>query len=661
MTVYTAEWGEENYDCLRYCTIHNRSTTDGKVFYDIELDQMDHHDSDCRLPLNEKIFVHKVPSEAVTLMDVERSRDQYLPNTFRHFIQLSDDIYPVKWRQDIVPAKQHNDQCQLYLAESSIPNSGIGVYTASDIKKGEFFGEQEMLIALSDRESRWLIKDVVWDLTLHPLLYYESDGAQVFYPGFGAQVNCHFGLNNIDHGSPTFDSAGLHRSKDPGAGAFTYWHGMPSIAARDIQAGEELLIDYGNEDWFDLRMESLGVIPRERDFLHADHIIRKMLELTRQSDSDEEDTVIFNDLWGIVRNVSSPAMQRALPERYGQLEEVLVSLGTARYSVGGLSSIRSQEWLNQNGMCMDNIYVNSSTIPQAGRGAFAKRFLPKGAIVSPAPVLQIHRGSLYRESAGFELLYNYALGHPFSSVFLILYGTSVNFINHNGKNPNVKLQWSTSSLHRKEFLELPSEQVLDAGFGLLMECVALRDIEPHEEIFLDYGEEWESAWLDHVRTWEPIPGSEKYVSASDAVEAFGILTVEEQKSKPYPEHLQTACYFYHTSDTSYYDENEDGSMWVQWEEKNRDCLRWCNILERRVEDDGSVYYDALVSPQDSMLHEDCILSEHGKIFISGIPNDAVTLVDESFSRDQYMPNVFRHYIRLSDDLFPTAWINKYKI
>jgi hypothetical protein len=664
---YTADWEEKNYDCLRWCSILDRTTINGSshIFYNVLLDQYDHFDSDCRMSNGEKIFVHNVPSEAVTLMDVEWSRDQHLPNAFRHYIGLPDELYPVQWRLNKVTnyTKQHSDQCQLYLAESSIPNSGIGVFTADDIKKGQFVGERELLIPLTDSsfEHLWLLKDVTWDLSLSPFLYYESNVKQVFYPGFGAQANCHFGLNNVEHDKPKFDSAGLHRSKDPGVGAFTYWYDMPHIASRDIQSGEELLVDYGNYEWFDLRQDFLGVIPREDDYIAADHIVQKTHSLFRKhyTGMAEDEASALKDLWNVTRNVSSPALQRALPERYEEVDEV-INFGTARHSVGGPSSLRSREWLHKNGICIDNMYVNISTIPQAGRGAFAKRFLPKDTIVSPVPVLQVHRGSLLYEPTGFQLLINYAFGHPDSPVFLIPYSATVNFINHDSKNPNVKLRWSTSSLHRKDFLDLSSEKVLYAGFGLLMEFVALRDIEPNEEILFHYGDEWERAWLKHVETWEPQPGSENYISASTATETIGILTVEEQRLKPYPENLQTACFFYQTHDTVYYksDHEEVNVKRVTWNEKNRDCLRWCSILERKVVGNGSVYYDALLLPQDSNLHEDCIMSSHEKIYVDSIPSEAVSLVDQNLSGDNFLPNVFRHYIQLSDDLYPATWINR---
>ena len=36
--------------------------------------------------------------------------------------------------------------------------------------------------------------------------------------------------------------------------------------------------------------------------------------------------------------------------------------------------VRTDEWLQEHGVCADNFYTDISTIPQAGHGAFALRF-----------------------------------------------------------------------------------------------------------------------------------------------------------------------------------------------------------------------------------------------------------------------------------------------
>ena len=35
----------------------------------------------------------------------------------------------------------------------------------------------------------------------------------------------------------------------------------------------------------------------------------------------------------------------------------------------------------------------------------------------------------------------------------------------------------------------------------MMDFVATRDIQPDEEILIDYGIEWEKAWDEHVTAW----------------------------------------------------------------------------------------------------------------------------------------------------------------
>jgi hypothetical protein len=68
----------------------------------------------------------------------------------------------------------------------------------------------------------------------------ESVQGFAFSPGAGAAINCFFPLLNTqgyDEGVKV-GSAGLHRSKDPGAGASTIFHGRTSYAIRPIRAGE---------------------------------------------------------------------------------------------------------------------------------------------------------------------------------------------------------------------------------------------------------------------------------------------------------------------------------------------------------------------------------------------------------------------------------------
>ena len=76
--------------------------------------------------------------------------------------------------------------------------------------------------------------------------------------------------------------------------------------------------------------------------------------------------------------------------------------------------------------------------------------------------------------------------------------------------------------------------------GLVLQFVAARDIKPGEELLYDYGSEWELAWKDHVKEFEPMKGEEDYKSAAEwnAMNLPQIMTAkEEEEGKPYPENL----------------------------------------------------------------------------------------------------------------------------
>jgi hypothetical protein len=69
-----------------------------------------------------------------------------------------------------------------------------------------------------------------------------------FIPGIGCTVNSIMDGHNIisTHGSE-YNTVGLHRAKDPGAGAFTPYHNSITEASEDIPAGSELFAEYGGE------------------------------------------------------------------------------------------------------------------------------------------------------------------------------------------------------------------------------------------------------------------------------------------------------------------------------------------------------------------------------------------------------------------------------
>ena len=99
----------------------------------------------------------------------------------------------------------------------------------------------------------------------------------------------------------------------------------------------------------------------------------------------------------------------------------------------------------------------------------------------------------------WQLMLNYCFGHRHSSLLLCPYGVLASFINHSQKRNNTKVQWSQKAMAHPEWLEQPLDDWVDNFHnGLAFELIATRDIRKGEEVLLDYGNEWEAAWRQHV-------------------------------------------------------------------------------------------------------------------------------------------------------------------
>jgi hypothetical protein len=142
------------------------------------------------------------------------------------------------------------DNCELWLAESSIPFAGLGAYAGKHFKVDDRVGPPDIMIPWFDHDKRQWSQwhDFVWNGDVSSTMYSENEFmVDAILPGLGAHVNCHMGLINLDNGIESRDSAGKHRSRDPMVGSFTYWHNYTKMAKRDIVPGEELFISYGGK------------------------------------------------------------------------------------------------------------------------------------------------------------------------------------------------------------------------------------------------------------------------------------------------------------------------------------------------------------------------------------------------------------------------------
>ena len=377
--------------------------------------------------------------------------------------------------------------CGFFMAESSLPRAGLGVYTALPLAKGDFAQPSH---------------DLVLNYFLHQPQVHDNRNGMWTWQGyhFGAQFlrNREEGhvyaatagivtLNNnmnekkfathLQYADPDFifSNGGLERQKDPGAGAITHFFGATTKTLRDVEPGSELL-------------------------LHSHWMGPKGTE----------------------------------------------------YQMTDPPTTRSPSWLARHGMCIDHIVAKQASDPGMGRGAFAKRSLPKGTIVAPSPLQIFESRELFAATTEYEynlpempedLFVNYCF-QPTNSTFLIFpYGQGVGLINHNSdpSRINVKLQWSANYMNKLQWLDpdISLEQFwkMYSPGSTIIEAVATKDIAQGDEIFMSYGPEWEEAWNEHVRNWSPPPSSDKYVYAQDMDLSEPFRTVDEQQENPYPSNL----------------------------------------------------------------------------------------------------------------------------
>ena len=402
----------------------------------------------------------------------------------------------------------------------------------------------------------------------------------------------------------------------------------------------------------------------------ADKLLLRWDELRkRQNETTSED--VLKDLWEtFVWDSPFEDTSRqffALPKDWNETFQVLQSdLMTHRKE----QSTRSLEWLAEHGICGDNMKEGLSEIPQAGRGAFATRPLKKDSIVAPLPLLHVayrKRFDMYKRESditgiknktnivGQQLLLNYCFGHRESTLLLCPYGLLTALINH-GNEPNVKLRWSdpSRSAHEPEWLNKTVTDLVTQKFAVLtMEFVALRDIEKGEEIVVDYGEEWVEAWKKHVETWKPVEGADSYVSAVDLnADPDSILKTEfEQMVDPYPANVGIKFDLAFTKKKKWYKHLEKGTLRKYKVDAEGDLVK-CDIVRSSPGEDGRTFYTVVYTD----VEEADTTKKNKKV--EGVPREAFIFKDRAYTGDFHQSNVFRHDMRIPDEIFPASWKNR---
>lgn len=489
-------------------------------------------------------------------------------------------------------------------------------------------------------------------------------------------------------------------------GATSPFYNISVVATALVPAGGEVFLEYG-DSWAEQEGED-DLTPD--DFTKIDETIAQMIAFFAK----HEDSLDMESTYEIYSFLTKDIMKAAigsakarkvsalLPPNPKDLHLVPQAGGALVYS--NPTAHRSLDWLQKYGLCMDNIRMGpATTAPNknvGGRGAIATRHIAAGSLVAPVPLVHIpnhdvlnmykleeqpsdgsDKSNLGPESdqvISQQLLLNYCFGHPSSTMLLFPTGSAVAFINH-ADVPNAKLVWSQHPNHQKLWLKQdPETELFDEDhlfLGLVMEVVALRDISPEEEVFLDYGPEWRAAYAQHVATWEekvskgtlPAEWPRRAVdwnaqyqpSLSSSGQVF--MTRDEAKDAPtplYSDNVQLKAFLL-LQDSDNAGTIDDPKQWDKdssdLEIYHHDHLFDITILQRNNNDS--------IAASDSTYTVEWVNKKGITTVVAGVPHAAMLFVDKSDTSDTIfaMEHAFRHYIGIPDEIFPTGpWRNRLK-
>ncbi|KAG7352713.1 SET methyltransferase domain containing protein [Nitzschia inconspicua] len=581
-------------------------------------------------------------------------------------------------------------ECGIYLAPSSIPGSGLGMYAGNrTFHVNDIVTDEDIVVPIFEREwhsnvkGKFLWDEYIWNGDVFDGMEQEMengdmDEISVASPGVGAAANSYMSLVNVEDNDVVTDMAGIAKDS-PGRGAFTIYNGRSFFALDLIRPGQELFVSYGNK-YFKSRKRIYGYLPLpDDDYDEADDILNTALELTidnedlddkryeLQIQSGKADSSawearkqeMWEDLHSFIVDVAdiynrTSRVLNAVPTNASIVEAVLDDGGTAYQDLN--RSIKELHWLEENGQCMDNIRTGVSSIPHAGRGAFASRFIPKDGLVSPAPLIHIKNMEmirtyfdLKRNSKGFfvpdrkgrssyQLILNYCFAHEQSTLLLCPYGLLTSLINHSHKNPNTKIVWAKEMRH-KEWLNQP---IADWGdeyhTGLQFDFVATRDISAGEEISIDYGNAWQSEWDKHVDSFV-IPEPKNYVPSfglNELLEELELRTVQDREYEL--DNVQLRCHLHYVKKLFH------GGIAMKEDPA-------CRIV-RKLE--NGTYLVRIVNWFQN--DNDQTVCDTGKL-MWGVPKAAFYFADMPLSRDHHQHWAFRHAMMIPDEIFPDIWRN----
>jgi hypothetical protein len=181
-----------------------------------------------------------------------------------------------------------------------------------------------------------------------------------------------------------------------GVGAFSDRYNFTVQAKKDIPAGIELFIYYGDA-YFKKKVDGEKKYGLD-DFEEADANIAGFWKNVHKNEGttvwDMDDETEAEETYDeVLASITNPRIKMIMSNTFEEAKRMRTfRINTTILSLP--SVIRSNDWLKQNCMSIDNIYSGRSSMSQAGRGAFARRPFKEGHLILPMLVMAIDKKTL---------------------------------------------------------------------------------------------------------------------------------------------------------------------------------------------------------------------------------------------------------------------------
>lgn len=509
-------------------------------------------------------------------------------------------------------------------------------------------------------------------------------------PGIGMLANFHSTFSNVDfllasvllrEPGNEFPNVG---EANPMRGAVTPYFNVTLKATQNIPVGMEIFADFG-EVWDGNFTENIYQDKIHKyDYHLADELVDRLIDLYEKHPDislDMKEDVMDFLLQKVLTTVAGPnakTINSLIPANPRKLKKIKEAGGTFMYRYQDV--VRSNEWLEKNGFCLNTIRQEVSAIPDAGRGAFANREIAKGESIIVTPLLHIadkelltmysiedEEGQTLDEEdgpIGEQILLNYAFGHPDTNMVFVPTGPQVTLINHGGADANARLEWAGADdvfTNPDDFLGMTVVEMMDVkDTVLVMKVVAKRQINEGEEITINYGTSWQMAWDEHKLNWEETrEGKPHPLKAFDFGKIYKNKPLElelTEKGDPYPNDIILGCFMdtMDLPDGTQRTHQEFGTEMNQFSAPNRyedydaQSLYYSNVLDR-VEAPGYFYnytIRASLGPGELDFAD-----------VHHVPHSACTFFDREYTSDIHLDDAFRHFIGMPDSMIPFNWRN----